>query len=122
MKTQFVARLQEGDTVNDHFLAARKDLRTQSNGGKFLGMVFRDRTGEVGGILWNNAESVSALFEVGDVVNVRGSVTTYQGRLQIRVDQVLPLRDEDYAREDLESDGHQYFRKSTILAQRYSCP
>ncbi|NIA14527.1 MAG: HD domain-containing protein [Nitrospiraceae bacterium] len=101
MKTQFVARLQEGDTVNDHFLAARKDLRTQNNGGKFLGMVFRDRTGEVGGILWNNAESVSALFEVGDVVNVRGSVTTYQGRLQIRVDQVLPLRDEDYERADL---------------------
>ena len=74
MKRQFVASLQEGDTVNDYFLAVRKDVRDQSNGGKFLGMVFKDRTGEVGGILWTNAVAVARLFEVGDVVNVRGNV------------------------------------------------
>ena len=101
MKKQFVANLQEGDTVNDHFLATRKDLRQQSNGGKFLGMVFKDRTAEIGGILWNNAEGISRLFEVGDVVSVRGTVTSYQGRLQIRVEQVLPLRDNEYDRADL---------------------
>jgi 3'-5' exoribonuclease len=96
MKKQFVGTLQEGDVVNDYFLAARKDLRDQSSGGKFLGMVFKDRTGEIGGILWSNALSVSRLFEVGDVVNVRGTVTSYQDRLQIRVDQVLPLKEEEY--------------------------
>jgi len=35
------------------------------------------------------------------VVSVRGNVTSYQGRLQIRVDQVLPLRETDYDRADL---------------------
>ncbi|MBI4556653.1 MAG: HD domain-containing protein [Candidatus Hydrogenedentes bacterium] len=101
MKKQFVATLQEGDTVNDYFVAARKDLRDQANGNKFLGMVFKDRTGEVGGIMWNNAVAVSRLFELGDVVNVRGSVATYQDRLQIRVDQVLPLRESEYDLADL---------------------
>ena len=101
MKKQFVTMLQEGDVVNDYFLAARKDLREQSTGGKFLGMVFKDRTGEIGGILWNNAVAISRLFDIGDVVNVRGSVTSYQDRLQIRVDQVLPLKDTEYSREDL---------------------
>ena len=101
MKKQFVANLQEGDTVNDYFLATRKDLRQQSNGGKFLGMVFKDRTAEIGGILWNNAEAISRLFEVGDVVSVRGTVTSYQGRVQIRVEQVLPIRDNEYDRADL---------------------
>jgi len=96
MKKQFVVALQEGDTVNDYFLAARKDLREQSNGGKFLGMVFKDKTGEIGGILWNNALAISRLFEVGDVVNVRGTVTSYQDRLQVRVDQVLPLKESEY--------------------------
>ena len=95
-KRQFVSSLQEGDTVNDYFVATRKDLRDQQNGGKFLGMVFKDRTGDVGGILWNNAVSVARLFEVGDVVNVRGTVTSYQARLQIRVEQVLPLREGEY--------------------------
>jgi len=101
MKRQFVTDLQEGDTVNDYFVAVRKDLRDQANGGKFLGMVFKDRTGEVGGILWSNAQAVARLFEVGDVVHVRGSVTSYQDRLQVRVDQVLPLRESEYSVDDL---------------------
>ena len=101
MKRQYVSSLQEGDQVNDYFLAARKDLREQTNGNKFLGMVFKDKTGEVGAILWTNAASVARLFEVGDVVNVRGTVSSYQDRLQIRVDQVLPLREGDYSTEDL---------------------
>lgn len=103
MKRQYVTSLQEGDQVNDYFLAARKDLRDQSNGGKFLGMVFRDKTGEIGGILWTNAAAVARLFEVGDVVNVRGTVSSYQDRPQIRVDQVLPLREGDYSTQDLVS-------------------
>ncbi len=101
MKRQFVDQLREGDVVSDYFVAARKDLRTQQNGSKFLGMVFKDRTGEIGGILWNNATSVARLFEVGDVVRVRGNVVSYQDRLQIRVDQVLPLRAEEYDPADL---------------------
>ncbi len=101
MKRQYVQALQEGDTVNDYFVATRKDLRDQQKGGKFLGMVFKDKTGEIGGILWNNAVSVARLFELGDVVNVRGTVTSYQDRLQIRVDQVLPLRRDEFNPEDL---------------------
>lgn len=101
MKNQFVNKLQEGDYVNDYFVATRKDLRPKQSGGKFLGMVFQDRTGDIGGVLWNNATDVARLFEVGDAVNVRGRVSTYQNRLQIQVDQVLPLRQGDYNVEDL---------------------
>lgn len=101
MKRQFVETLQEGDVVNDYFVATRKDLREQQKGGKFLGMVFKDRSGEIGGILWNNASSVAKLFEVGDVVNVRGTIVSYQDRLQVRVDQVLPMRKEEYSAADL---------------------
>lgn len=103
MKNQYVNKLQEGDFVNDYFVAVRKDLRPRQNGGKFLGMVFKDKTGDIGGVLWNNATEVAKLFEVGDVVNVRGKVNIYQNRLQIQVDQVLPLRDTEYNIEDLVS-------------------
>ncbi|HRK36224.1 MAG TPA: HD domain-containing protein [Candidatus Hydrogenedentes bacterium] len=101
MKRQYVQSLQDGDTVNDYFIAVRKDVREQQKGGKFLGMVFKDRTGEIGGIQWTNALAAAKLFELGDVVNVRGTVTSYQDRLQIRVDQVLPLRAEEYNLDDL---------------------
>jgi 3'-5' exoribonuclease len=96
MKHQFVNTLQEGDTLNDYFVATRKDLRAKQSGGKFLGMVFKDRTGDIGGILWNNAEAVAELFEVGSVVHVRGKITTYQSNLQVHVSQVSPLQEGEY--------------------------
>lgn len=101
MKRQYVNTLQDGDTVNDYFVATRKDLRTKQDGGKFLGMVFKDKTGEMGGILWNNAVEMARVFEVGDVVNVKARVTNYQGRLQMRVEQVTALQESDYSRDDL---------------------
>lgn len=101
MKKQFVTSLQDGDVINDYYIAARKDLRDTQRGGKFLGLVFKDKTGEIGGVLWNNAASIAQLFELGDVVDVRGTVNTYQNRLQVRVDQVLPLKDGDFDPADL---------------------
>ena len=101
MKNQYVNTLQEGGVVNDVFIATRNDLRSKQDGGKFLGMVFKDRTGEIGGIMWNNAAEVSRMFQVGDVVNVKAKVNLYQGRLQLQVERVLPLRDGEYDLEDL---------------------
>lgn len=101
MKKQFVNLLQEGDVVNDYYVATRKDLRNTQSGGKFLGLVFRDKTGEIGGVVWNNAEAMATRFELGDVVNVRATVGNYQGRLQLRVDQILPLKPNDYDSADL---------------------
>ncbi len=101
MKNQYVNRMQEGDRINDYFVAARKDLRSKQDGGKFLGMVLKDKTGDIGGVMWNNATDTAKLFEVGDVVSVRGTVGTYQGRLQVRIDQVLPLCENDYSLSDL---------------------
>jgi 3'-5' exoribonuclease len=64
-------------------------------------MVFKDRSGEIGGILWTGAANVARMFEQGDVVSVRGTVAAHQERLQIRVEQVLPLREQEYDMSDL---------------------
>jgi len=101
MKTQFVNVLQDGDVVNDYYVAVRKDLRNTQSGGKFLGLAFRDKTGEIGGVVWNNAEAMAGRFELGDVVSVKGTISNYQGRLQVRVDQVLPLKAGDFDPADL---------------------
>lgn len=101
MKHQFVELLQEGDSVDDYFLATRKDVRTTANGNKFLGMVFRDRTGDIGGIHWTNPVGIASNYEVGDVVQVRGRVQTYQERLQLKVDTVVALREGEFDEADL---------------------
>ena len=52
MKKQFVNVIEECDVINDYYIAVRKDLRDTQSGSKFLGMVFKDKTGEIGGVMW----------------------------------------------------------------------
>lgn len=118
MKRQYAAELIEGDRVNDYFLVARKDLRPRQNGGKFLGLVLRDKSGEIGAVAWDSAEMLSRLFEVGDVVAVRGSVHIYQGRPQVRVESIAALNPGDYdladlrgASQDIVEDQRRYLEK-----------
>ena len=119
MKHQYVNMLQEGDYVNDYFVAIRRDLRDRQNGGKFLGMVFKDKTGDIGGVMWNNAVETSRLFQLGDVVNVRGKASSYQGRPQIQVDAVLPLNEGEYDLADLVAEaadsGEDFARFKAIM-------
>jgi 3'-5' exoribonuclease len=71
MKNQYIANLQEGDEVNDYFIITRKDLRDQPSGDKFLGFVIRDKTGEMGGVLWEKPVEIAQRIEVGDVAVVK---------------------------------------------------
>ncbi|HOV60676.1 MAG TPA: HD domain-containing protein [Candidatus Hydrogenedentes bacterium] len=101
MKRQYVAELRDGDRVNDYFLVVRKDLRARQNGGRFLGLVLRDKTGEIGAVAWDGVDALSRLFEVGDVVAARGMVHTFQGRPQVRIESIAALNPGDYDLADL---------------------
>ncbi len=101
MKYQYVADLHEGDQINDYFLLIRKDLRDQPSGGKFLGFVVQDKTGEIGGILRENPIEVSEKLSVGDVVVIKGTVKLYKEQLQIHATNIIPLTSEHYSIDDL---------------------
>ena len=98
---QFVEGLMEGQHVNECYLVAHKDLRTQQNGSWFVGVALRDRTGEIGGVLWNNAVETARLFEVKSVVRVTGQVKTYRGKLQITISTLTPAEEGEYDMEHL---------------------
>jgi len=101
MKNQYIANLQEGDEVNDYFIITRKDLRDQPSGDKFLGFVIRDKTGEMGGVLWEKPVEIAQRIEVGDVAVVKGTIRIYKDRLQIHATNIIPLADEQYSKDDL---------------------
>jgi len=87
MKTVFVKDLQANLPVRDPFLLVNKDLRTGERG-PYLLVTLADRTGEIGGIQWNFAEPAARGVDEGDVAVATGTVSTYQGRLQIRLESI----------------------------------
>jgi len=82
---QTIATLKEGDWVEEIYLAATKQISTAKNGVTYLTIKLADRTGEIDGKLWDNAEDVAGKFGREDFVRIKGMVASYQGTLQIKM-------------------------------------
>lgn len=83
MERRFVEQLADGDTIEEVFLVADKQLRANRNGNLYILMDLRDRTGSISGRLWNAGEPLFRSFEPGDFLTVKGKVQNFQGGLQV---------------------------------------
>jgi 3'-5' exoribonuclease len=83
MTRRFVNQLSNGDSVDECFLVADKQLRANRQGNLYLQLELRDKTGSVGARLWNASEGLARTFEPGDYLQVRGKTQIFQGALQI---------------------------------------
>lgn len=92
--------LRDGDSVNDVFLLADKQLRANRNANLYLLATLRDKTGVISGLMWNVTEELVQDVGIGDIVRVRGKVQVYQGGLQMIVAQIDPAPSSTYDLED----------------------
>ena len=77
----------------DGFLLTRAAAqRTSSNGSKFLDMTLCDLSGEVNAKMW---DSYTPAPNVADVLRVRGMMTEYNGKPQLRVDKMRVATEAD---------------------------
>ena len=90
-KSIFVNQIQEGQAVADLFMV--KDMsRAETRAGKpYLIMTLMDRSGEIGGRLWENADAVMPACAPGNLLHITGQAQAYRGSLQIRVDRVQEI-------------------------------
>lgn len=82
---QTIASLKEGDWVEEIYLVTSKQVSTAKNGVTYLSLKLADKTGEIDGRLWDNANEVSGKFEREDFVRVKGMASVYQGSMQIKM-------------------------------------
>jgi 3'-5' exoribonuclease len=82
---QTIASLKEGDWVEETYLVTAKQISTAKNGVTYLSLKLADKTGEVDGRLWDNADEVSGRFEREDFVRIKGMASNYQGSMQIKM-------------------------------------
>jgi 3'-5' exoribonuclease len=83
MPRRFVQQLQDGDSVEEVFLASDKQLRANRNGNLYLQLELRDRSGTISARLWNAGEHLFRSFESGDFLLIKGKVQLFQGSLQM---------------------------------------
>ena len=90
-----VSELKIGERIVGTYAARSKSLQSFKNKpGQFLSLVLGDASGEVRGVMWDEAEEAAGLFAAGDAVTVRARVEEYRGEKQLVVEK-LKLASED---------------------------
>lgn len=100
MSRKFVNVLQDGETLDEVYLLAERQLRANRNGDTYLLTQLRDRTGQISGLLWNVDESAISHIQAGDYVRIRGKVQLFQGNLQVILTRIEPANGESVCLED----------------------
>jgi len=100
MKALFVSDIRENQAVDSVFLVTSKNPGVTKGGSAYLILRLLDRSGEIEGRVWERAEELGRGFEKNDFVRVRGQANLYQGKIQIRVQDIHRIDEKDISTED----------------------
>jgi len=86
-----IAELRSGQRFEGRYACLRKDRLTARNGGAYLSLDLRDRTGTLAARVFREADRIGLRFESGDAVEVRGRIERYRGQSVAELDDVRRL-------------------------------
>jgi 3'-5' exoribonuclease len=78
-----VSDLLDKEIVETSYLVSEKYLGTGKNGKPFLALKLSDASGVLDARLWDKVEEISRIFEVGQIVDIKGMIQIFQGRKQL---------------------------------------
>jgi 3'-5' exoribonuclease len=100
MKTVYAAEIHDNQLVDSLFLVSAKNHGVTKTGNSYLVVKLLDRSGEIEGRIWERADDLARGFDKNDFVRVRGQATLYQGKVQIRVQDVMRVDESKVAADD----------------------
>ena len=86
-----IAELRPGQRFEGRYACVRKDRLTARNGGAYLSLELRDRTGTIAARVFREADRIGLRFERGDAVLARGRLERFRGELAAELDDVRRL-------------------------------
>ncbi|MGO8933029.1 MAG: 3'-5' exoribonuclease YhaM family protein [Terracidiphilus sp.] len=92
----------EGKLFDSFFLVLAKQQRTTKQNKPYLSLTLGDKKGQIEGRVWELGDPrIAKDFERGDMVKVRGSVSRYDDRAQLKVDQLRKALDSEADKMDM---------------------
>ncbi|MFA5524930.1 MAG: HD domain-containing protein [Tissierellales bacterium] len=95
MRSKKIADFNVNDRIEGYYLIKEIEVKTTSNGNNFLDIVFCDNTGDINGKLWDCTEEDIINYKRDSIVKIRGDVSEWQGRKQVRVSLMRLRKDTD---------------------------
>ncbi len=95
MKKQFIDKFIQGDSVDDIFILSEKKISQKKDGNNFLTITISDKTGTAKGVKWDNVDELTNKISRGDLINIKGSISEYNGALQVIAKTIEPCPMDD---------------------------
>ncbi len=89
----FVKEIHDRDPVSSIFLVKDKITAMAKNGKPYLTLRLMDKSGEIEGRVWDNADEVGATFHKDDFIAIRAKASVYLGKMQLIVAQIRRIPD-----------------------------
>ncbi len=105
-KVTFIEDLAVGETFNDLLMVKSARMGETRAGKPYLVLNLGDRSGEISGPVWENAEAYQDICVSGAVVRVKGQVQTYNEKLQLKIDNVSAADEQSYEMEAFIASSH----------------
>jgi 3'-5' exoribonuclease len=92
MNASPIAAIKPDDQVTGVFRVLEARLAPYRDGSKghYMHLLLGDRTGQVEGRMWEDAEEAASWLAPGDIVQVASRAQLYEGRIRLRVDRIEP--------------------------------
>ncbi len=100
MDKLFVSAIKDRDQVDAVFLVKEKITAMAKNGKSYLTLRLMDKTGEVEAKVWDNVDTIGALFDKNDFIAVRSKASVYLGKMQLIVTELKRVPEAEVALAD----------------------
>lgn len=74
-----------GDSIEGFYLIKSMSVKTSSNNKTYLDFNLADKTGEINAKLWDSSKEEETQLTEGKLVKIRGNVSEWQGKLQLKI-------------------------------------
>jgi 3'-5' exoribonuclease len=105
MKDSYIAdmaRLDENQTLESHYLVLSKQQRTTRTAKPYLSLILGDNSGQIESRVWDPTDNrIAQDFGKGDVIKVRAAVSKFEGVLQLKIERLRKLTNTEFDRADL---------------------
>jgi 3'-5' exoribonuclease len=120
-KTVYIKDIEENTQVEGLFLVKEKHHGMTKAGKPYLAILLSDKTGDVKGRIWDNADKLGRQFIQGDIADIKSYAISYQGSLQLNINSIRKTENTEYRPQDFlpssSIDPDECFLELVSLAQ-----
>ncbi|QZY54857.1 3'-5' exoribonuclease YhaM family protein [Crassaminicella profunda] len=90
-----IQEFKSGDEIQGFFIIKKIEMKLSTNNKNFLDLTVSDKTGEINGKVWGCQEGQDKDFPTGSLIKVRGNITEWKGKLQLKINLMRLVNEDD---------------------------